>query len=444
MWARELACGLARLACGLARVAAGLARLAAGLARVAAGLAELTCGFAKLTCGLARVAAGLATSFAGTRGADSGIVQEPGAGRLHSRGRNRGASRRPHALTLNAAVLNPRLSQMIRVENLSKFYGGKRALGPVTFTIEDGETVGFLGLNGAGKTTALRIIACDLRPSAGTVSVGEVDAIAQPHEVRKRVGFVPEFPPIYQDMQVTDYLRFAGRLRGMSSREVEKRLPVVLGRTHLDDVSREIIGHLSHGYRQRVGVAQAIMHNPRLLILDEPTRGLDPVQIVEMRNMINGLKESHTVLISSHILTEISHTCDRILVLGKGEILASGTERELTTGMAQVRKVTVLVRARGAAEGKDASNGDESKEAGDADPVEECLRGVDGVTSVTSAVSERERARIYVLECSRDVRADVGRAVVAAGHDLLKLDHSHSELERIFLELVQGGGDAHH
>lgn len=321
---------------------------------------------------------------------------------------------------------------MIRVENLSKFYGGKHALGPVTFTIEDGETVGFLGLNGAGKTTALRIIACDLRPSAGTVSVGEVDAIAHPHEVRKRVGFVPEFPPIYQDMQVTDYLRFAGRLRKMSAREVEKRLPAVLDRTHLHDVSSEVIGHLSHGYRQRVGVAQAIMHNPRLLILDEPTRGLDPVQIVEMRNMINGLKESHTVLISSHILTEISHTCDRILVLGKGEILASGTEQELTTGMTQVRRVTVIVRpAASEGEGK-----------ADADPVAECLRGIDGVTSVSSAVSERERARIYLLECSRDVRADVGRAVVAAGHDLLKLDHSHSELERIFLELVQGGGDA--
>jgi ABC-2 type transport system ATP-binding protein len=320
---------------------------------------------------------------------------------------------------------------MIRVENLSKFYGGKRALGPVTFTIEDGETVGFLGLNGAGKTTALRIIACDLRPSAGTVSVGDVDAIADPHEVRKRVGFVPEFPPIYQDMHVSDYLRFAGRLRGMSSAEVAKRLPVVIERTHLEDVAGDIIGHLSHGYRQRVGVAQAIMHNPRLLILDEPTRGLDPVQIVEMRNMINSLKESHTVLISSHILTEISHTCDRILVLGKGEILASGTEQELTSGMAQVRKVTVMVRVPDASPPND-----------DKDPIAECLRAVEGVTEVTSAESERDHARVYVLSCARDVRADVNRAVVAAGHDLLKLDHSHSELERIFLELVQGGGDA--
>jgi ABC-2 type transport system ATP-binding protein len=330
---------------------------------------------------------------------------------------------------------------MIRVENLSKFYGGKRALGPVSFAIEDGETVGFLGLNGAGKTTALRIIACDLRPSAGTVSVGEVDAVAHPHEVRKRVGFVPEFPPIYQDMDVTDYLRFAGRLRGMSNAEVKQRLPVVLERTHLEDVAGDVIGHLSHGYRQRVGVAQAIMHNPRLLILDEPTRGLDPVQIVEMRNMINGLKESHTVLISSHILTEISQTCDRILVLGKGEILASGTEDELTSGMIEIRKVTVVVRMPKPKDDAAVSPGGDDEID---DPVATCLRGVAGVSEVASAVMEREQARMYHLQCARDVRADVCRAVVAAGYDLLKLDHSHSELERIFLELVQGGGDANH
>lgn len=329
---------------------------------------------------------------------------------------------------------------MIRVENLSKFYGGKRALGPVSFAIEDGETVGFLGLNGAGKTTALRILACDLRPSAGTVSVGDVDAIADPHEVRKRIGFLPEFPPLYQDMHVTDYLGFAGRLRGMSSGEVASRMPEVLARTHLEDVAGEVIGHLSHGYRQRVGVAQAIMHNPTLLILDEPTRGLDPVQIVEMRNMINGLKESHTVLISSHILTEISQTCDRLLVLGKGEIIASGTEEELTAGLVEIRKVTVVVQA-----GEDAGAGDAGGEdAGGEDPVPACLQAVDGVTGVERISGGRTRARMYHLACTRDVRADVARAVVEAGHDLLKLDHGHSELERIFLELVQGGADADH
>ncbi|ACY18556.1 ABC transporter ATP-binding protein [Haliangium ochraceum] len=317
---------------------------------------------------------------------------------------------------------------MIRVENLTKYYGGKRALGPVSFDIQEGETVGFLGLNGAGKTTALRILACDLRPSAGSVHVGPIDALAAPHEVRKRIGFLPEFPPLYQDMHVTDYLRFAGRLRGMSPGEVKARMPAVLERTHLEDVSGEIIGHLSHGYRQRVGVAQAIMHNPELLILDEPTRGLDPVQIVEMRNMVTELKQSHTVLISSHILTEISQTCDRLLVLGKGEILASGTEEELTSGMVNAAvKLTLVVRPKTGAEAE----------------LEAALSAIEGVTEVRAAPSA-EGALTYSLLCARDLRADASRAVLDGGHDLLRLDQGRSELERIFIELVQGEPDADH
>src|SRR5688572_13316360 len=161
---------------------------------------------------------------------------------------------------------------MIRATNLTKLYGGRRALGPISFEISDGETVGFLGLNGAGKTTALRLLACDLRPSAGTIDVGGIDAIADPHEVRKRIGFLPENPPLYLDMSVNDYLLYAGELRGMSRADVKKRLPDVLDLTDLKDVVTEVIGTLSHGYRQRVGVAQAIIHNPKFLILDEPTR----------------------------------------------------------------------------------------------------------------------------------------------------------------------------
>src|SRR3954469_22698719 len=161
-------------------------------------------------------------------------------------------------------------SRMIRASNLSKFYGGKRALGPVSFEINDGETVGFLGLNGAGKTTALRILACDLRPSGGTIEVGGVDVVSSPHEVRKRIGFLPENPPLYTDMIVTDYLRFAGELRGMSKDAVRKRLPEVLEITDLAEVAGDPFGTLSHGFRQRVGVAQAIVHEPEFLILDEP------------------------------------------------------------------------------------------------------------------------------------------------------------------------------
>lgn len=310
---------------------------------------------------------------------------------------------------------------MIRVENLSKYYGGKRALGPVSFEIEDGETVGFLGLNGAGKTTALRILACDLRPSSGTVSVGDVDVVANPHAVRKRIGFLPESPPLYVDMSVTDYLHFAGKLRKMSKSQIVERMPEVLELTHLTDVDQEIIGELSHGYRQRVGVAQAIIHEPQLLILDEPTRGLDPVQIVEMRNMVHNLKEKHTVLISSHILTEISQTCDRVLVLGDGAIIASGSEAELAGNLVEVKYVSVTLRPN------------------DEGSLAEALGSIEGVTETKRSEGVNGEV-VFKLECERDIRAEVAKTVVEAGHDLLRLDDAHGELEGTFLKLVQGGG----
>jgi gliding motility-associated transport system ATP-binding protein len=318
---------------------------------------------------------------------------------------------------------------MIRASNLSKFYGGKRALGPVSFEINDGETVGFLGLNGAGKTTALRILACDLRPSVGTIEVGGVDAVADPHEVRKRIGFLPENPPLYTDMLVSDYLRFAGELRGMSKADVKRRLPEVLEITDLGDVSNDAIGTLSHGFRQRVGVAQAIIHDPKFLILDEPTRGLDPVQIVEMRNLIHDLKQNHTVLISSHILTEISQTCDRLLILGKGKILGAGSEQDLSASESDIRAVSVTVRPSSGATGEDAKT-----------QIRTVLAAIEGVKGVGDPY-EQGGGLVFALSTTKDCRAEVSRAVVQAKLDLLKLDYSRSELENTFIRLV-GGADA--
>lgn len=315
---------------------------------------------------------------------------------------------------------------MIRASNLSKFYGGKRALGPVTFEIADGETVGFLGLNGAGKTTALRILACDLRPSAGTIEVGGVDAVTAPHEVRKRIGFLPENPPLYTDMTVADYLAFAGELRQMSRAQVRKRMSDVLDVTDLHGVAGDPIGTLSHGYRQRVGVAQAIIHEPKFLILDEPTRGLDPVQIVEMRNLIHDLKQSHTVLISSHILTEISQTCDRLLVLGRGKILGVGSESELAGKESEIRQITVTLRQ---------PSGDNPREQ-----IAKVLAAIDGVKRVEEPY-EQGGGLSFPLATTKDCRAEVSRAVVEAKFDLLKLDYSRSELENTFIRLV-GGNDA--
>jgi ABC-2 type transport system ATP-binding protein len=315
---------------------------------------------------------------------------------------------------------------MIRASNLSKYYGGKRALGPVSFEIKDGETVGFLGLNGAGKTTALRILACDLRPSAGTIEVGGVDAVAEPHEVRKRIGLLPENPPLYADMVVNDYLRFAGELRGMSRDEVKRRLPEILEITDLGDVAGEPIGTLSHGFRQRVGVAQAIVHDQKFLILDEPTRGLDPVQIVEMRNLIHDLKQNHTVLISSHILTEISQTCDRLLVLGRGKILGDGSEQTLAASESEIRQISVTVRP---------PSGDDAKGR-----IRTVLAAVDGVKSVADPY-DQGGGLLFALSTTKDCRAEVSRAVVEAKLDLLKLDYARSELENTFIRLI-GGADA--
>ncbi len=316
---------------------------------------------------------------------------------------------------------------MIRATNLSKFYGGKRALGPVSFEIADGETVGFLGLNGAGKTTALRILACDLRPSGGSIEVGGTDAVADPHEVRKRIGFLPENPPVYAEMSVHEYLVFAGELRGLTKAQTRKRLPEVLDVTNLDDVASDLIGTLSHGYRQRVGIAQAIIHEPKFLILDEPTRGLDPVQIVEMRNLIHDLKQKHTVLISSHILTEISQTCDRLLVLGKGKLLGSGSEEELSTHEGDIFSINVTIRTP----------------RDEADPkakLTTMLAAIDGVTAIADSY-EQGTGMVFQLSTAKDCRAEVSRAVVAAGFDLIRLDYSRSELENTFIRLV-GGADA--
>jgi ABC-2 type transport system ATP-binding protein len=315
---------------------------------------------------------------------------------------------------------------MIRAEKLSKYYGGKRALGPISFEIGEGESVGFLGLNGAGKTTALRILACDLRPSGGTVAIGDIDAVARPDKLKTQIGFLPEHPPLYADMTVADYLTFAGRLRGLASADIGKRVDRAAAITQLDDVKGELIRHLSHGYRQRVGVAQAVIHEPALLILDEPTRGLDPVQIVEMRKMLRDLKTEHTVLISSHILTEISETCDRLLVLGQGDIIASGSEDELSAGLLESTRIRVGVALGEGADPADAKL---------------CIEGVDEVTSVGEPDYD-DGAYLFEVTSSSDARAAIVRALVRAGFDVVHLDRSRRELEQIFLELVRGKGGA--
>lgn len=223
---------------------------------------------------------------------------------------------------------NGDLDPIVRAVGLERRYGDLRALGPVSFDIAAGSAVGVLGLNGAGKTTLLRILSGDLRPTSGSVRVAGVDLLDNPLEARSRIGFLPERPPLYREMTVRSFLRFAGRIKGLGRHALAARVESAIVRAGVAEVAHRIVGRLSHGYRQRVGIAQAIVHGPELVILDEPTNGLDPVQVAGMRELIAQLAEESSVVISSHVLSEISKTCDRVIVIHEGK-LAADREAEL-------------------------------------------------------------------------------------------------------------------
>jgi ABC-2 type transport system ATP-binding protein len=309
---------------------------------------------------------------------------------------------------------------MIVARRLTKYFADKLAVNAVDFEISAGEVVGFLGLNGAGKTTILRMLAGDLSPSAGRIEIDGLDLIDHPRELSRRTGFLPEHPPLYVDMTVRDYLFHVGGLRGLGGRELTRRVDEVMARTDVADVQGDLVGNLSHGYHRRVGIAQAIVHNPSLVILDEPISGLDPVQIAEMRELVRGLAGLHTVLLSSHILPEIRETCHRLMVLYDGRIVAQGTEAELALRLSAQPELEVTVAGAGAAA------------AGAVRP----LAGVSGVEVVREGGGEA----VVRIRCSTDVRAAAARALVGAGLGLLRLDRRRDELEEIFFELTRSGG----
>ena len=213
-----------------------------------------------------------------------------------------------------------RVTPIVEADGLERLFGPVRALGPVTFGIYPDETVGILGLNGAGKTTLLRILAGDLRPTSGSVRIGGIDLLKDALKARSRIGFLPERPPLYGEMAVRPFLRFVARIKRVDPASLSCRVETAIERTGIGAVADRLVGQLSHGYRQRVGIAQAIVHEPQLLILDEPTNGLDPVQVVGMRELIAELARESTIVISSHVLTEVSRTCDRVIVIHGGRI----------------------------------------------------------------------------------------------------------------------------
>jgi ABC-2 type transport system ATP-binding protein len=311
---------------------------------------------------------------------------------------------------------------MIQVEQLSKYYGARAAIRNLSFRIDSGEVVGFLGLNGAGKTTTLRILGCVLLPTSGTVRLDGQDLLTAPRQLKARIGFLPEVPPVYEDMGVGEYLAFVAGLRGVEPGRIATRVGETEERTGLSALDDERISTLSHGYRQRVGVAQALVHSPEVLLLDEPANGLDPVQNVEMRALIRSLRGDHTVLVSSHILPEIAQTCDRLLVIRDGELVAQGTESELEERLG-------------------VGTGVELEIAGPVEAVATALRGVAGVRGVQVQPAPGGRAVLRV-DAPDALRPALAQAAVGAGAQLFRLDVSADRLESLFLRLAGRGGAA--
>jgi ABC-2 type transport system ATP-binding protein len=315
-------------------------------------------------------------------------------------------------------------NNMIKVEGLTKRYARHIAVDNISFEVEPGQIVGFLGPNGAGKTTTMRVLTCFLPPTGGGATVAGFDVVKEPMEVKKRVGYLPETPPLYPEMEVHEYLQFAGRLHGLSGPGLKARVEEVAGRCNVADVMTREIGKLSKGYRQRVGLAQAILHNPDVLILDEPTAGLDPKQILETRSLIKSLAGQHTIILSTHILPEVEQTCQKVIIINKGRLVASESVENLSKSVQGAEAVHVEVEPRGDAELSEA----------EVQPRLEMVAGVERVVFKES----RDRRLVFDVQGmkGRSIRPEIARAVVESGWNLVELHAPLLSLEEIFLQLT--------
>jgi ABC-2 type transport system ATP-binding protein len=307
---------------------------------------------------------------------------------------------------------------VIEVQHLTKRYGKVTAVDDVSFRVERGEILGFLGPNGAGKTTTMRILTGYMPASDGRATVAGYDVFDHPIEAKRRTGYLPETPPLYPDMTVREYLDFVARIKGVPSADRASRVDGVMRRTHVDDMASRHCGKLSKGYRQRVGLAQAILHNPDVLILDEPTAGLDPKQIIETRDLIRSLSGDHTIILSTHILPEVAQTCQRVVIINKGRVVAVDTPENLTARLRGSETMYVQVDAPGA-------------------DVAGTLATVPGVTRVGRA-DQRADSGAFEVESDRgrDVRRDLAREIVMRGWGLLELRPMRMSLEEIFLQVT--------
>jgi ABC-2 type transport system ATP-binding protein len=312
---------------------------------------------------------------------------------------------------------------MIKVEGLSKRYARTTAVDNVSFEVKKGEIVGFLGPNGAGKTTTMRVLTCFLPPSSGSVNVAGFDVVEQPMEVKKRIGYLPETPPLYPEMEVEEYLTFVAKLKGLPSGDIKRRVAEVSERCAVADVSKKLISKLSKGYRQRVGLAQAIIHNPDVLILDEPTSGLDPKQILDTRSLIRSLAGDHTIILSTHILPEVEQTCEHVIIINKGKVVATDTVHNLTNRLRGAEAVAVEVEGR---------NGQIDKGT-----VQQRMEQVPGVSRVVYKES-RDARHLFEVESlqGRSIRPELARGIVESGWNLNELRSVSLSLEEVFLSLT--------
>jgi ABC-2 type transport system ATP-binding protein len=312
---------------------------------------------------------------------------------------------------------------MITVKGLTKRYARNTAVDHISFEIQKGQIVGFLGPNGAGKTTTMRMLTCFMPPTAGTAIVAGFDVLEEPMEVKKRIGYLPETPPLYPEMMTGEYLSFVGSLKGLRGAELKQRIDYVSERCAVADVRDKQLGKLSKGYRQRVGLAQSIIHNPEVLILDEPTAGLDPKQINETRDLIKSLAGDHTIILSTHILPEVEQICEQVIIISRGKLVATDTVDNLQSRARGVESVLVEVAGR---------NGDLDSKVAQAR-----IEKVSGVSRVIFK-EKRQTRSTFEIETQKDhfVRGDLARAVVEAGWDLNELRSSAASLEEIFLQLT--------
>jgi ABC-2 type transport system ATP-binding protein len=308
---------------------------------------------------------------------------------------------------------------MIEAKRLTKYYQSVAAIDDVSFAVEKGEIVGFLGPNGAGKTTTMRILTGVLPPSSGTARVAGYDILNDSLTVRRRIGYLPESVSLYTDMKVAAYLDFVGEIKGLDRRKRRRQIDEIIERCRLRDVRRMLIGALSRGYRQRVGIAQALLNDPEVLILDEPTVGLDPQQIIEIRQLIKELSGKSTIILSTHILPEVSMICQRVIIINNGRIVAVDTPENLTARLQTSSKLLLTVD-------------------GPVDRIEFHLAQIPGVLRVEAKDGTRAGAATFIVEVERDrdLRRDVSRTIVDRGWGLLELRPADMTLEEVFIRLV--------